>query len=67
MPWDVDAIPSLQVIKTTITTSDYYSKLLLLWGQESAKTNSTVELRSENVLYIKSLGNYHRTLYSQSL
>ncbi|KAJ3807112.1 hypothetical protein F5876DRAFT_90743 [Lentinula aff. lateritia] len=61
MPWDVDAIPFLQVIKTTITTSDYYSKLLLLWGQESAKTNSIVELRSENVLYIKSLAKIFET------
>ncbi|KAJ3798132.1 hypothetical protein GGU11DRAFT_782291 [Lentinula aff. detonsa] len=59
--WDIDSTPFLQVIKTAITTSDYYSKLLLLWGQESAKTNSTVELRSENVLYIKSLAKTFET------
>lgn len=54
--WGVDTTPFLQVIKTTITTSDYFNKLALLWGQEPSKTGSTVELRSENVLYIKSLG-----------
>ncbi|KAE9410730.1 ARM repeat-containing protein [Gymnopus androsaceus JB14] len=53
--WGVDSTPFLQVIKTTITTSDYFHKLALLWGQEPSKTGSTVELRSENVLYIKSL------------
>ncbi|KAJ3843176.1 hypothetical protein F5878DRAFT_605646 [Lentinula raphanica] len=55
MPWRIESTPFLQAIRSTITTSDYYSKLLLLWGQESAKTHSTIEIRSENVSYIKSL------------
>ncbi|KAF9073820.1 hypothetical protein BDP27DRAFT_1318212 [Rhodocollybia butyracea] len=46
--------PFLQVIKTMIY-SDHFSKLLALWSQESTKANAVVELRSENVLYIKSI------------
>ncbi|KAJ4476678.1 hypothetical protein J3R30DRAFT_3759946 [Lentinula aciculospora] len=61
MAWSIDSTPFLQVIKNTMITSDYYHKLLLLWGQESVKTNTKVELRSENVLYIKSLAKTFET------
>ncbi|KIK71342.1 hypothetical protein GYMLUDRAFT_33493 [Collybiopsis luxurians FD-317 M1] len=53
--WSPDSTPFLQVIRDTITSSEYFSKLLLLWGQESTKTSSLIEIRSENVLYVKSL------------
>lgn len=65
--WGVDTTPFLQIIKATITTSDYFNKLALLWGQEPSKTSSTVELRSENVLYIKSLGTVFPTQNDENL
>ncbi|KAF5384731.1 hypothetical protein D9757_006213 [Collybiopsis confluens] len=52
--WSPFSLPSLEVIRSSITSPDYFDKLLGLWGQESTKTNS-VDLRSENVLFIKSL------------
>ncbi|KAG6910583.1 hypothetical protein DXG01_009534 [Tephrocybe rancida] len=47
--------PCLNVIRDIITTADYYPKLLLLWSQESGKSGGTVELRKENIVFIKSL------------
>ncbi|KAG6889358.1 hypothetical protein C0995_001423 [Termitomyces sp. Mi166 len=46
----------LTVIRDVVSNADYYSKLLALWSQESGKSGGTIELRKENILFIKSLG-----------
>jgi proteasome activator subunit 4 len=54
--WDKLSEPSLVQIRGLVTAEDYFQKLSLLWSQESSKNGGNVDLRSENVLYIKSLG-----------
>ncbi|KAG6897909.1 hypothetical protein C0992_009061 [Termitomyces sp. T32_za158] len=53
----------LTVIRDIIMNSDYYAKLFLLWMQESGKSGGTIELRKENILFIKSLGNAQARKY----
>ncbi|KAF5375146.1 hypothetical protein D9758_000062 [Tetrapyrgos nigripes] len=53
--YEATSLPSLQVIKASIQNAEYFKTLSGLWSQESGKTNAAVELRSENVLYMKSL------------
>ncbi|KAK7468647.1 Proteasome activator BLM10 [Stygiomarasmius scandens] len=53
--YETASTPSLQVIKTSLLNGEYFKTLSGLWSQESGKTGSPVELRSENVLYMKSL------------
>ncbi|THV06075.1 hypothetical protein K435DRAFT_712109 [Dendrothele bispora CBS 962.96] len=52
---EASSVPLLQAIKSSIFDGQYFKTLLNLWSQESGKTGSPVELRSENVLYTKSL------------
>lgn len=47
----------LQVIQQTFKSKEYIQKLSALWGQESNKTGS-LDIRSENVLFIKYLGKF---------
>ncbi|KAG6820769.1 hypothetical protein H0H93_012033 [Arthromyces matolae] len=53
--FEAASMPCLNVIRDIIMRPDYFSNLLLLWGQESGKTEGTIELRKENMLFIKSL------------
>ncbi|KAG6828604.1 hypothetical protein H0H92_007299 [Tricholoma furcatifolium] len=53
--FEAASLPSLRVIRDIIMTPDYYPNLILLWGQESAKSGGTTELRKENTSFIKSL------------
>lgn len=53
--WDPESQPCLDVIRDVITKADYFSALFGLWGQESGKSGGTVELRKDNIAYIKSL------------
>lgn len=45
--------------------ADFYSNLALLWGQESNKTSSTLELRGHNVTFLKTLSknSYNRAMH----
>ncbi|KAL0578024.1 Proteasome activator BLM10 [Marasmius crinis-equi] len=54
--WEPDSSASLQKVEELINADGFYDKLAGLWSQESSKANSTMELRSDNVLLIKSLG-----------
>jgi proteasome activator subunit 4 len=36
--------------------AEYFSKLALLWGQESNKNGGKTQLRAENVTFIKTIG-----------
>jgi proteasome activator subunit 4 len=54
--WEADSQECLRVIAENVAGEDYFKKLSLLWSQESSKTSGKLELRSENISYIKSLG-----------
>ncbi|KAF8898414.1 hypothetical protein BD779DRAFT_1607229 [Infundibulicybe gibba] len=53
--WDHESAPCLRILSQATTMDTHFSKLTLLWSQESIKTGSSLELRPENVSYIKSL------------
>ncbi|KIJ68675.1 hypothetical protein HYDPIDRAFT_106916 [Hydnomerulius pinastri MD-312] len=52
--WDPSSTESLDVIKQHVD-KDYYSKLASLWSQETNSTSGNPDLRSENVLFMKTL------------
>jgi hypothetical protein len=41
-----------------IAESDYFTKLIALWSQESNRSGGSTEVRPENTSFIKSLGKY---------
>jgi proteasome activator subunit 4 len=53
--WDDKSLPCLTEISEVLGT-DYYTKLVLLWGQESNRNGGKTQLRSENVTFIKTIG-----------
>ncbi|KAF9270517.1 hypothetical protein L218DRAFT_889040 [Marasmius fiardii PR-910] len=53
--WEPDSLSSLQKMKAVFGNGDFFDKLAVLWSQESTKANATMELRSDNVLFIKGL------------
>lgn len=52
--WEHDSIPCLEVVQVALGT-EFYSKLALLWGQESNKNSGTIDLRTDNVAFMKTL------------
>ncbi|KAH7883839.1 hypothetical protein F5I97DRAFT_1969128 [Phlebopus sp. FC_14] len=52
--WDPSSAEGLKVVREHIN-KDYYAKLATLWSQETNNTAGARELRSENVLFVKSL------------
>ncbi|KAJ8084329.1 Proteasome activator BLM10 [Marasmius tenuissimus] len=53
--WESESSSCLQRAEELLNAEGFYEKLTGLWSQESSKANSTMELRSDNVLLIKSL------------
>ncbi|KAJ6519492.1 hypothetical protein C8R45DRAFT_852433 [Mycena sanguinolenta] len=53
--WEEASRPSLQAISELMLKDGYFEKLAALWGQESVKRGGSVELRGDNVAYIKTL------------
>lgn len=54
--WDATSESSLRIVGKVLTKDDYFKKLSVLWSQESGKSGGTIDLRKDNVAYIKSLG-----------
>ncbi|KAF8213422.1 hypothetical protein K438DRAFT_1750713 [Mycena galopus ATCC 62051] len=53
--WEAASQPSLQAISRLMKKDEYFEKLATLWGQESVKRGGNVELRGDNVAFIKTL------------
>ncbi|KAG8722752.1 hypothetical protein FRC08_010362 [Ceratobasidium sp. 394] len=53
--WDPTSAEALNIIEETVSTSSFWQKLGLLYSQESARGNSTIELRLDNVDFTKTL------------
>ena len=54
--WEEASQPALQAMKEFVTSKTFFSQLAVLFGQESSKNPTTLKLRTENVVFIKSLG-----------
>ncbi len=55
--WESESKMALEAIREVIEEGDYFEKLMVLWGQESSRNMSSPELRTDNVAFIKSIGN----------
>ncbi|KAJ6604293.1 hypothetical protein DFH09DRAFT_1300536 [Mycena vulgaris] len=55
MSWELPSQPSLRAISELMLKDDYFQKLATLWSQESGKSGGNVDLRGDNVAYIKTL------------
>jgi proteasome activator subunit 4 len=55
LTWKAETQPALDAILAVITEPGYYLRLLQLWGQESSRSSSTTELRSDHATFVKSL------------
>lgn len=56
----------MRAIGEAIEQDGYFKDLALLWSQETAPDSGRVELRLENVLFIKSLGHSHISNWTTS-
>lgn len=48
---------ALDAIREVVAQSEYFEKLMVLWGQESSRNVTSPELRTDNVAFIKTIGN----------
>ena len=55
--WESGSKEALDAIGEVIAEADYFEKLMVLWGQESSRNMTSPELRADNVVFIKSIGN----------
>ncbi|KAJ7456643.1 hypothetical protein FB451DRAFT_1276697 [Mycena latifolia] len=53
--WEAPSQPSLRAISELMLKDNYFQKLAALWSQESGKSGGNVDLRGDNVAYIKTL------------
>ncbi|KAJ7666470.1 hypothetical protein B0H17DRAFT_1162570 [Mycena rosella] len=53
--WESASQPSLRAISELMLQDEYFQKLAALWSQESGKSGGNVDLRGDNVAYIKTL------------
>ncbi|ELU44509.1 pyruvate decarboxylase [Rhizoctonia solani AG-1 IA] len=55
LSWDPASTNALHIIEEVINTRAFWEKLAQLYSQESARGNSSIELRDDNIDFIKSL------------
>ncbi|KAJ6574754.1 hypothetical protein B0H19DRAFT_932973 [Mycena capillaripes] len=53
--WEEPSQPSLQALRERMLEDEYFQKLAALWSQESGKSGGNVDLRGDNVAFIKTL------------
>lgn len=54
--WERGSIPCLNAIKQKIAKDDYIHQLSALWAQESGKGGTSLDVRQDNVLFFKYIG-----------
>lgn len=54
--WEDGSQASLAAVLQVVNGDDFFNQIALLWGQESNKKSGDVELRNDNVTFIRSLG-----------
>lgn len=50
----------IEAIGEAVAQTKYFEKLMMLWGQESSRNVTSPELRTDNVAFIKTIGNKFR-------
>jgi proteasome activator subunit 4 len=55
LTWDPASTSALLVIEEAINNREFWEKLGQLYSQESSRGNSSIELRDDNIDFIKSL------------
>jgi proteasome activator subunit 4 len=55
--WEPASRVALDAIGEVVSQAEYFDKLMALWGQESSRNTTTPDLRTDNVAFIKSIGN----------
>lgn len=53
--WDPTSSNALEIIAQTVQAATFWEKLGLLYSQESSRGNSSIEVRVDNVDFVKSL------------
>ncbi|CAL1696390.1 unnamed protein product [Somion occarium] len=53
--WEHASLALLQAMSEVFNTGNYFSKLALLLGQESGRNPSNLELRADNIVFMKSI------------
>ena len=51
---------ALEAIGEVVAQAEYFEKLMVLWGQESSRNVTAPDLRTDNVAFIKTIGNKFR-------
>ena len=59
--WEAGSIPLLQAIGEVMNSSEYFTKLALLLGQEAGRNPSSLELRADHIVFMKSICEYSET------
>ncbi|KAJ7785950.1 hypothetical protein B0H16DRAFT_1488659 [Mycena metata] len=55
LSWESPSLPSLQAVSESMHKDEYFEKLATLWSQESGKSSRNVDLRGDNVAFVKTL------------
>lgn len=55
LTWDPASADALRIIEDTINTATFWEKLGQLYSQESSRGNASIEIRVDNVDFIKTL------------
>jgi hypothetical protein len=58
--WEPASKMALEAIGEVIAQAEYFEKLMALWGQESSRNVTSPDLRTDNVAFIKTIGNKYR-------
>jgi proteasome activator subunit 4 len=64
--WEQASSPALKVVQDLIG-EEYYSALILLWGQETSRNSASAEVRAENIMFMKSIGECYKHVLSYSI
>ena len=54
--WEQASQPSLEAMRSVMAATDFFDQLASLLAQESSKNPTTLKLRPENVVFVKSIG-----------
>lgn len=55
LSWDPTSSGALEIVAQTVRVASFWEKLGLLYSQESSRGNSSIEVRVDNVDFVKTL------------
>ncbi|EFI28574.1 hypothetical protein CC1G_13601 [Coprinopsis cinerea okayama7 len=57
--WEEASLPMMHAFHSVVGGPDYVKRIATLWGQESDKNVASLDLRMENVVYLKLLSKFY--------